>query len=57
VSFYYDAMGVNADSMRLYGNEMIRLIEKWFLKTWRWFFDFIPRASFLHPLSKADQKK
>lgn len=28
VSFYYDAMGVNADSMRLYGNEMIRLIEK-----------------------------
>lgn len=28
VSFYYDAMGVNADSMRRYGNEMIRLIEK-----------------------------
>lgn len=28
VSFYYDAMEVNADSMRRYGNEMIRLIEK-----------------------------
>lgn len=27
VSFYYDAMEVNADSMRRYGNEMIRLID------------------------------
>ena len=27
VSFYYDAMGVNADSMRQYGNKMIRLID------------------------------
>ena len=28
VSFYYNAMEVNADSMCRYGNEMIRLIEK-----------------------------
>ncbi|MCM0042857.1 MAG: hypothetical protein NBV61_08845 [Algoriphagus sp.] len=28
VSFYYDAMQVNADSMELYGKKMIRLIEK-----------------------------
>jgi hypothetical protein len=57
VSFYYDAMEVNADSMRRYGNEMIRLIEKWFMKTWRLFFDLIPAASFLHPLSNPDLKK
>jgi len=28
VSFYYDAMAVNADSMRLYGNKMIELLEE-----------------------------
>jgi hypothetical protein len=28
VSFYYDAMQVNADSMSKYGNKMIRIIEE-----------------------------